>query len=81
MSGYALPFGKSTVPIEFMVVMKVKLMALHKDIIIHQYLGDWLGRATCHQACLQHTQTLVALCQELGWMVNMQKKQNKSSTL
>ena len=27
---------------------------------------DWLVRATSHQTCLQHTQTLVALCQELG---------------
>ena len=28
---------------------------------IHQYLDDWLVRATSHQTCLQHTQTLVAL--------------------
>ena len=27
-------------------------------------------RATCHQTSLQHTQILVALCQELGWLVN-----------
>ena len=25
------------------------------------------------QICLQHTQTLVALCQDLGWLVNMEK--------
>ena len=30
-------------------------------IRIHQYLDDWLVRATSHQTCLQHTQTLVAL--------------------
>ena len=27
-------------------------------------------RATSHQTCLQHTQTFVALCRELGWLVN-----------
>ena len=28
-----------------------------------------------HQTCLQHTQTLVALCQNLGWLVNMEKSE------
>ena len=32
-------------------------------------------RATSHQTCLQHTQTLVALCQELGWLVNKEKSE------
>ena len=36
-------------------------MALQKGIRIHQYLDDWLVRATSHQICLQHTLTLVAL--------------------
>ena len=56
----ALPFGLSTAPMEFTVVAKeVKLMALQKGIRIHQYLDNWLVRATSHQTCLQHTQTLV----------------------
>ena len=46
-------------------------MALHKGIRIHQYLDDWLASARSQQTCRQHTQTLVAQCQELGWMVNM----------
>ena len=59
----ALPFGLSTAPLEFTVVAKeVKLMALQRGIRIHQYLDDWLVRATSHQTCLRHTQTLVALC-------------------
>ena len=67
----ALPFGLSTAPMEFTVVAKeVKLMALQRGIRINQYLDDWLVRATSHQTCLQHTQTLVALCRELGWLVN-----------
>ena len=50
-------------------------MALQRGIRIHQYLDDWLGRATSHQTCLQHTQTLVALCRELGWLVNKEKSE------
>ena len=72
----ALPFGLSTAPMEFIVVAKeVKLMALQGGIRIHQYLDDWLVRATSHQTCLQHTQTLVALCRELGWLVNEEKSE------
>ena len=46
----ALPFCLSTAPMEFTVVSKeVKLMALQRGIRIHQYLDDWLVRATSHQ--------------------------------
>ena len=72
----ALPFGLSTAPMEFTVVAKdVKLMAIHKGIRIHQYLDDWLVRAISHQVCLQHTQDLVKICQELGWLVNLEKSE------
>ena len=72
----ALPFGLSTAPMEFTVVAKeVKLMTLQRGIRIHQYLDDWLVRATSHQTCLQHTQTLVALCRKLGWLVNKEKSE------
>ena len=72
----ALPFGLSTPPMEFTVVAKeVKLMALQKGIRTHQYLDDWLVRASTHDTCLQHTQTLVTLCQELGWLVNKEKSE------
>ena len=50
-------------------------MALQRGIRIHQYLDDWLVWARSHQTCLQHTQTLVALCQDLGWLVNMEKSE------
>ena len=71
-----LPFGLSTAPMEFTVVAKeVKLMALQKGIRIHQYLDDWLVRASTLHTCLQHTQTLVTLCQELGWLVNKEKSE------
>ena len=72
----ALPFGLSTALMEFTVVAtEVKLMALQKGIRIHQYLDDWLVRATSHQTYLQNTQTLVALCRELGWLVNREKSE------
>ena len=72
----ALPFGLSTAPMEFTVVAKeVKLMALQNGIRIHQYLDDWLVRASTRDTCLQHTQTLVTLCQELGWLVNKEKSE------
>ena len=72
----ALPFGLSTAPMEFTVVAKeIKLMALQKGIRIHQYLDDWLVRASTLHTCLQHTQTLVTLCQELGWLVNKEKSE------
>ena len=60
----------STTSMMFTVVAKeVKLMALQRGIRIHQYLDDWLVRATFHRTCVQHTQSLVALCRELGWLV------------
>ena len=36
---------------------------------------DWLVRAKSPQACLQHTQILVQLCQDLGWLVNLEKSE------
>ena len=72
----ALPFGLSTAPMEFTGVIKeVKLMAQSQGIRIHQYLDDWLIRAPTKESCHQGTQSLLALCQELGWMVNMQKSE------
>ena len=72
----ALPFGLSTAPMEFTIIAKeVKLMATQRGIRIHQYLDDWLVRATSHRECLRHTQILLKLCQELGWLVNMEKSE------
>ena len=50
-------------------------MATQKGIRLHQYLDDWLVRATSHRACLQHTQVLVQLCRQLGWLVNIEKSE------
>ena len=72
----ALPFGLATAPLEFTtVVKKLKLMAQERGIRIHQYLDDWLIRALCRETCLQHNQTLLALCHDLGWVVNLKKSE------
>ena len=72
----ALPFGLSTAPLEFTVVAKeVKLMATHKGIRIHQYLDDWLVRSKSRKTCLHHTQVLIKMCQDLGWLVNLEKSE------
>ena len=51
---------------------EVKLIALQKGIRSHQH-HDRLVRDRSHQTCLQHTQTLLAIFQELGWLVNIKK--------
>ena len=72
----ALPFGLSTAPMEFTCVVKeVKLMAQSRGVRIHQYLEDWLIRAPTKESCRQGTQSLLALCQELGWVGNLQKSE------
>ena len=72
----ALPFGLSTAPTEFTIVVKdVKLMAQAKGIRLHQYLDDWLIRSQTKESCSYQTQALLTLCQELGWVVNLHKSE------
>ena len=46
-------------------------MAIHKGIIIHHYLDDWLVKATSHRGCLRHTLDLVKICQSLGYQFDL----------
>ena len=71
----SLPFGLAMAPLKFTKVIKVKLMAQTKGIRIHQYLDDWLLRASSQETCLQHTWILLAICQDLGWVMNMEKSE------
>ena len=50
-------------------------MAQSRGIRIHQYLDDWLIRAPTKESCHQGTQSLLSLCQDLGWVVNLQKSE------
>ena len=54
---------------------KFKLMAQSQGIRIHQYRDDWLIRAPTKGSCHQGTQSLLTLCRELGWVVNLQKSE------
>ena len=53
------------------VAKELKLMAIHKGIIIHQYLDDWLVKATSYQGCLRHTLDLVKICKSLGYQFDL----------
>ena len=48
-------------------------MAQFKGIKIHQYLDDWLIGGPIRESCHQDTQTLLGLCHDLGWVVNLSK--------
>ena len=66
----AIPFSLPTAHQEFTkVVNVVKLMAQARGLRIHQYL-DWLPRAQSQETCGKHTKTLLALCQDLDWVMN-----------
>ena len=49
-------------------------MSIYKGVRIQQYLDDWLVKTTSQRVCLQHTQDLVKICQELGWLVNLENR-------
>ena len=52
-----LPFGLSTAPVEFTIVVKeVKLMVQAKGIQLPQYLDDWLIRSQTKESCSYQTQ-------------------------
>jgi len=70
----ALPFGIKTAPWLFTKVFReVRIMALSRDIPIHLYLDDWLGKAFSQELCRQRATNLLTLCQELGLLVNLKK--------
>ena len=61
--------------VHLVCVKEVKLMAQSRGIRIHQYLDNWLIQAPNKESCHQGTQSLLTLCQELGWIVNLQKSE------
>ena len=59
-----LPFGLFTAHMKFTIVVKeIKFIAQICQILIHQYFGDWLIQAKNEETRHQHTQSLLALCQ------------------
>ena len=72
----SLPFGLSTVPQVFtMVVKEVKLTALSRGLRLHQYLDNWLIRSQSREEALVNTQAVVDLTQPLGWIINQEKSE------
>ena len=72
----SLPFGLATAPLVFTSLVKeVKLLALKQDIRLHQYLDDWLIRASSQDEAQKHTVKLLSLIQSLGFIVNLQKSE------
>ena len=72
----SLPFGLATAPLVFTSLVKeVKLLALKQDIRLHQYLDDWLIRASSQDEAQKHTVKLLSLIQDLGFIVNLRKSE------
>ena len=63
----ALPFGLATAPLEFTrVVKEVKIVAMNRNLRIHQYLDDWLLRSSSESQCQIDSKELVSLVESLG---------------
>ena len=71
-----LPFGLMSAPWAFTEVAKrVKKWTVQFDIILFQYLDDWLNvHGSAHQ-CEYLTQVLIRLCTLLGLLVNKTKSE------
>ena len=72
------PFGLATAPKVFtMIVKEVKLMALMRELRLHQYLDDWLIKSHSQEEVQVNTQAMVDLTQSLGWIINQEKSKLK----
>jgi len=72
----ALPFGLSSAPWIFTMVMReVKSLAHKQGLALFQYLDDWLGEAPSERRSSQEAQLLLSLCLHLGLLVNFEKSE------
>ena len=70
----SLHFGLATAPQVFtMIVKEVKLMALSRGLLLHQYLVVWRIRSQSQEEAQVNTQAVVDLIQSLGWIINLKK--------
>ena len=70
----ALPFGLSPAPWLFTkVVSEVKAMVHGRGIQLHQFLDDWLGKASSPEECHRQALVVLQLIRSLGWVDNVEK--------
>ena len=72
----ALPQGLTTAPYVFSKIITPLKSHCHKlGIFLHQYLDDWLIRASSYHSCHDQTQFVLQLAQGLGWIVQVSKSE------
>ena len=70
----ALPFGLSTSPFVFTLLMKVIATFLRKRAItLHPYLDDWLSRNQNRRRLFEHRQFILSLITSLGLIIKYEK--------
>ena len=70
----ALPFGLAPAPWLFTRVTKeLCLVARRQGIRLHVYLDDWLLLAQTEARCLGHSEFVLNLCPNLGFILNDEK--------
>jgi len=71
-----LPFGISTAPWAFTMLVRVVKDILHPlSIPLLQYLDDWLGNAPSYQVATERAHKVVQVCQSLGFLINFEKSE------
>ena len=69
-----LPFGLSTSPYIFTLLMSIIATFLRKRaIILHPYLDNWLSRNQYRRTLLEHRQFILSLINSLGLIINYEK--------
>ena len=70
----ALPFGLSQSPWIFTIVVRQLCAKVHSlGIRMRVYLDDWAIMSQSREECSLHTETVLALSQDLGFGVNLEK--------
>jgi hypothetical protein len=54
---------------------QVKKFGIKYNIQVHQYIEDWLYRASMKEEVVQTTHSLLQLNQEIGWIVVLPKSE------
>ena len=73
-----LPFGLNIAPRMFTKVMAhvIKIMA-SEGIFVLIYLDDLLIISPTQEKCLEHRDRAIAILEELGWIINMEKSRQQ----